>query len=836
MIELNFLNKYYNKGKSNQIHVIDNVSLKLPQKGMVALFGRSGCGKTTLLNVMGGLDTCDSGSVTVDGADISKNPDFIRNKYIGYVFQNYNLNNSQSCFDNVADALRLCGMKNGEDLRSRVRAALKNVGMEKFEKRTPDTLSGGQQQRIAIARAIVKNPQIILADEPTGNLDETNTVMIMDLLKTISKEQLVVLVTHEAELVDYYCDKVIELYDGSVVSIRDNEKADGYSARDKNSVYLGELEKTEFHNNAVNVEYYGDMPNNPINVRVVNNGGKLYLQINTPGVSLIDGKSETKLLEGVYEHKAEKQYVSSNVDMTALPKFEGQHYGKLFTFASAVKSGYKANFSQNEKKKRGKLFRRCMSLFACITVLITAVFGVSLADLSEIDDTYNHNVFYVYTPDSEVSDKLNNAVNAPDTGIDYIKVSRYYIDGDDYASFSVNFFETFNGGYDYERLNSNAVYLGFPLADTLELACGKKDNLENGDTLITTAVADKLLKTSGVGYISEYEDLIGLTLSSGGYSQARVAGIVKSSESSVYMSEKTLASEAVDYRIICADDVEINLENGKTVLFANNDKTDKKVGDTVILNGKEFEIAEIKINDQYESEFEEDVIWQEEYDETVSYYADEPSYAVNEYEYIQMSKHVGKNDFDDDEYYGTMPYTVIHSSNPELTEEWLENEFSSLNTGNKWYKALITPSSIREEKAREAYVSVIGQLIAFAVLLTLMSVCVYFIMRSSIMGRIKEIGIYRAIGVSSKNLLFRYFVESLTLTTLAAFVSFLLSSAFVWVCLSMSSYVSFIFFYPAWLALLLLLLIYAVCTFFGVLPVITLLKKTPSRILSKYDI
>ena len=197
MISIKGLNKFFNKGKQNEIHVINDISLDLPERGMTAVFGKSGCGKTTLLNVIGGLDGFSSGSLTIEGHSITRNSDEIRNKYIGYIFQNYYLNQNESCFDNVAAALRLCGMKDDDEIERRVMLALKNVGMEKYARRTPDTLSGGQQQRIAIARAIVKNPPVILADEPTGNLDEANTVMIMDLLREIAKHHLVLLVSNE---------------------------------------------------------------------------------------------------------------------------------------------------------------------------------------------------------------------------------------------------------------------------------------------------------------------------------------------------------------------------------------------------------------------------------------------------------------------------------------------------------------------------------------------------------------------------------------------------------------------------------------------------------------
>ena len=156
MIRIDHLNKYFNKGKQNEIHVINDISLELPERGMVAVFGRSGCGKTTLLNVIGGLDRFSGGTLTVDGQNIREDTDTLRNREMGYIFQNYNLNKGESCYDNVADALRLLDFPEGWQMRERVEAALANVGMENFANRTPDTLSGGQQQRIAIARAIVK--------------------------------------------------------------------------------------------------------------------------------------------------------------------------------------------------------------------------------------------------------------------------------------------------------------------------------------------------------------------------------------------------------------------------------------------------------------------------------------------------------------------------------------------------------------------------------------------------------------------------------------------------------------------------------------------------------
>ena len=126
MIKISNLHKFFNKGKQNELHVLSDVTLQLPEKGMVSIFGKSGCGKTTLLNVIGGLDSFADGSLTIEGQSIGKNTDEIRNKYIGYIFQNYNLNNSDTCFDNVASALRLCGMRDEDEIKRRVDIALKH--------------------------------------------------------------------------------------------------------------------------------------------------------------------------------------------------------------------------------------------------------------------------------------------------------------------------------------------------------------------------------------------------------------------------------------------------------------------------------------------------------------------------------------------------------------------------------------------------------------------------------------------------------------------------------------------------------------------------------------
>ena len=168
MIILDKVNKYFNKGRKNEVHVIDNTTLTLGDTGLVALLGPSGCGKTTLLNTIGGLDRIKRGKIIIDGKKISsrsyRKVDKIRNLNIGYIFQDYKLIDNLSVYDNVALVLKMIGIKDKKEIKKRVEYVLDKTGMLRYKRRPASMLSGGERQRVGIARAIVKDPSIILAD------------------------------------------------------------------------------------------------------------------------------------------------------------------------------------------------------------------------------------------------------------------------------------------------------------------------------------------------------------------------------------------------------------------------------------------------------------------------------------------------------------------------------------------------------------------------------------------------------------------------------------------------------------------------------------------------
>ncbi len=231
MLKLSKINKNYDNGDV-EVKALQDVDIEFRENEFVSILGPSGGGKTTLLNIIGGLDHYTSGDLIINGVSTKKYKDrdwdTYRNHSIGFVFQSYNLIPHQSILANVELALTLSGVSKNQR-RKRAIEVLKSVGLEKQINKKPNQLSGGQMQRVAIARALVNNPDILLADEPTGALDTATSVQIMDLLKEIAKDKLVIMVTHNPELAEKYSTRIIRILDGKII--------------DDSNPYKGEEEK-----------------------------------------------------------------------------------------------------------------------------------------------------------------------------------------------------------------------------------------------------------------------------------------------------------------------------------------------------------------------------------------------------------------------------------------------------------------------------------------------------------------------------------------------------------------------------------------------------------------
>ena len=218
MLQLKDIVKTYVTGDNN-VQALKGVSVNFRPNEFVSILGHSGCGKTTLLNIIGGLDHYTSGDLIIKGKSTKKYKDkdwdAYRNHSIGFVFQSYNLIMHQTVLQNVELALTLSGVSKSER-RRRAKEVLEKVGLGNQLNKKPNQMSGGQMQRVAIARALINDPEILLADEPTGALDTETSIQIMDLLKEIADDRLVIMVTHNPELAEKYSTRIIKLQDGEI--------------------------------------------------------------------------------------------------------------------------------------------------------------------------------------------------------------------------------------------------------------------------------------------------------------------------------------------------------------------------------------------------------------------------------------------------------------------------------------------------------------------------------------------------------------------------------------------------------------------------------------------
>ena len=223
MLEIRNIVKNYETG-SETVHALKGVSIAFRESELVSILGQSGCGKTTLLNIIGGLDQYTSGDLIINGQSTkqykSAEWDIYRNHSVGFIFQSYNLIPHQSVLSNVELALTLSGVSKAER-RRRAKEALEKVGLGNQLNKRPNQMSGGQMQRVAIARALVNDPDILLADEPTGALDSETSIQIMELVKEIAKDRLVIMVTHNPELAEKYSTRIVKLLDGQIVGDSD---------------------------------------------------------------------------------------------------------------------------------------------------------------------------------------------------------------------------------------------------------------------------------------------------------------------------------------------------------------------------------------------------------------------------------------------------------------------------------------------------------------------------------------------------------------------------------------------------------------------------------------
>lgn len=409
MIKIEKVNKYYNRHKKNELHVINNVSLELADSGLVALLGPSGSGKTTLLNSIGGLDKVKSGKIYINGKKITtkivSKKDKIRNLQIGYIFQDYKLIENLSVYDNIALVLKMIGIKDKKEIKKRVDYVLEKVGMYRYKYRPAGMLSGGEKQRVGIARAIVKAPDIIIADEPTGNLDSQNSLEVMNIIKAISKEKLVILVTHEVELAQFYASRIIEIKDGKIEKDYVNEHSNELDYQIDNKFYLKDFKNTEnLKSENTNINIFSENKEN-IGLDIVVKNGNIYIKsLNPEKLQIVDENSNIEFVNSNYKKINKEQIEKYKFEFDdVINKNIKKKYTSIFNPITMITNGFKnvLNFSILKKiLLLGFLISAMFLVYAVST--ISATLEVREEDFIK----YNKNYLKAELPNMKVDDYI----------------------------------------------------------------------------------------------------------------------------------------------------------------------------------------------------------------------------------------------------------------------------------------------------------------------------------------------------------------------------------------------------------------------------------------------
>ncbi len=826
MIKLNKINKFYNKNKLNEIHVIDNTSIEFPEVGLVAITGPSGCGKTTLLNIIGGLDNFESGEIQFEENVISHyHPyvwDKIRNKYVGYIFQNYNLIIDKTVYENVEIALNMSGLYDKNEINERINYVLKTVGMYNYRRRNVQALSGGQQQRVAIARAIAKNPKVVLADEPTGNLDANNTFEIMSIIKKISQTCLVILVSHEKELVDFYADRVIELSDGKIIN--DYEHAGNRSLRhiDERDIYLKDLIKDDSLVEHNIERYYDEEKDNSLSMQIIELRDSIYIKAKgTKKIKYLTPDTEINLIDDHYKEKQTDDINEYEFDLNQFGEIKAsQNRLSFIKFWSSLKNGFIKTLTR--RKFIGRLFILVYFVVSAIVALQLATFGnMTNADPKDFLNV-SRNLISIDVNDTDKT--INGSfVNDILKDTDNIEFS-YYLKSAQ-ATFALT---------EYYQGVTNVSISVYPIkeswANESDLIVGRMP-ADNTEVVIDKWIADEILENKQITdlNITDINDLVGYYLRSidQGALPFKIVGIIDTDSPIIVLDDDAILgfieSSIYNTRLnyfpygVAKGRVEITegrgIQNNNEILIGENSdaSTSYNVGDQILINGTSFEIV---------GKF----IYPNDYPGNMSYYDIIVPNSLIEEQYLNI---LNLNQFEFS-YYGTEEKGLyFFSDNMQKAIQDLQTNGYTAYSAFEYQQDIYHSQQLRDFQSNiRAVLIVLGGIVIY----------IFFMMRSSMLNRIKEIGIYRSIGASKLDIYKIFFGEILAFTTIGSLTGYVTMSILIWRVEAALGDIISTFYFPIYYFLGGIIAIYLINVIFGMLPIFTLLRKTPSEINSKYDI
>ena len=796
MIKLSNVNKYFYKGKENEIHVINDTSLDFPEKGLVVLLGSSGSGKTTLLNVLSGLDTIDSGTITF-GEHIMKSKysskwDYIRNSSIGYIFQNYNLLGDRTVYRNIELVLKIAGITDEKEINRRIDYSLSCLRMEGYKYRLAKDLSGGQQQRVTIASTLSKNPRVIIADEPTGNLDSKNTVDIMNVIKIISASRLVILVTHDVNLANYYADRIIKLEDGKIIEDKKNTSNGSLNITHDQNIYLKDLYNSSFASDNLELDRYTDTEdfnNTKVNVKLIHRNETLYINVESKKhmkVKFINDDSEIRLLDA---HQKTEDAANEEVrfDLKQLERTDIHKKKKSnIIFKDVMKI---ALFKIKNISRIGKLM---YFSFAMIGALLALCIGI-LTQIYTIDDTK-----FIDFPREylivETSEPDYDSVSLLETHQSIDEVS--LITKNNNLVFELpSYYQT---SFQYPLL----VFVSdFNILNEDDIDAGRLPENKYEIVIDRLVVIELINEYKHIG-INSLEDILGNIVkinTSVEFLSFEIVGISNTDSPTVFGTEmlKYTQLPILPYSLVSDFNiVEGRIPEGTGELLVSDIK-DPSI-DRVLIGSKQFNIV-----GRYDSS-----------SGVNSAYFSTDDY-VKRYHYDELTSGNRRNSF------------LVYSNNKQETTEYL----TSLGYGVKdSYK--ISYETYRDSKIE----SFSGLLMFCAIGIGVSALSIFFITRSDLLSRVHEVSVFRSLGSTKGDVIKVFAIEIIMITSISSFLGYMIMVLFL---TSLQSELSIILTYvslPAHVVLIGILIIYITNLFSGLIPVALLLQKTPSEIAKKYDL
>lgn len=817
MIKIDQVNKYFNKGKANEIHVIDNTTMTLPDKGIVCLLGPSGCGKTTLLNAIGGLDTVDKGTITIDGQRITRfstsKIDSIRNARIGYIFQNFNLLDDRTVFENVAIALRMIGIRDNTTVTARVRYCLEKVGIDQYRNKLAGSLSGGQRQRVAIARAIVKNPSIILADEPTGNLDSANTLEIMNIIKTISRERLVILVTHERNIAEFYSDYVAEMRDGKIIKAYNNDSSRYLDYQLENKIYLKDMAVHKgFRQDDVSVNVYSD-EERQADIKVVIRGNNLY--INTGGrLNVVDESSNIEMIDDHYTAMDESYFDENSFDYTAcLPSKYKARYSSVYRLSNMISSGWKTV----RGFKRGRKVLMLGFVFAAMFAFLAVSNVMGIIDVKPVDyRTTNGN--YVTVSNPEKSEGLLDSVASAD-GVAFV------VPGGSLMSITLPMDDYLQTTYAQEDLSVSLVQNDVLTPEML--AAGSMPADEH-DVVLDKSIVDKFLR-DGLGTsvgLDTAEEFLGRRLTVPNLDDYRIVGLSDTESPSLFVDESQ-----VMYILTNGNEAEDDMS------YAYGDNPDEE---DEIKSGKVKDLAlsenDIKIKKGKKPSKAFETIVNEVHDEEVSLGGTISTKAAGHK--LKVVGFYSSDSVDDDTYYVTADTIKKDYISKQKNFSAYAADADALKSAldNEGLSAKVNDSRDRKSYVNARKDQLTSSVIVAAIIMLISLIEMFLMLRSSFLSRIKEVGTLRAIGLKKKDIYRMFTGEILVITFLTAVPGIAAMYFILTQMVQITYYIEGLYIVSPAAALITFCVILLFNLLSGLIPVFTTMRKTPAQILARTDI